>query len=107
MAVQSSPTAVSDTIRHALAMTIQVRAEARESPMRAWLAGCGAVASPTEDPFATPPMQIMRPRGSGLRFLSAHESAAVDVDGLPGDPARLLGGEEHGDAGDLLRLCHA
>src|SRR5581483_1424037 len=33
---------------------------------------------------------------------SRHVGAAVDVDELAGDPARLLGGEEHRDPGDLL-----
>jgi hypothetical protein len=35
---------------------------------------------------------------------SRHDEAAADVEGLAGDPARLVAGEVDGERGDLLRL---
>ena len=45
-------------------------------------------------------------RSAGDRAAAAaHAGAAVDHVGLAGDPRRLVGGEEHGEVGDVLRLA--
>ena len=45
-------------------------------------------------------------RSAGDRAAAAaHAGAAVDHVGLAGDPRRLVGGEEHGQVGDVLRFA--